>query len=60
MRRQPAHLLNGPLASGPAETEKGNDMPDGKRKRRFSDNAARRAYYADYRARRFAKRLWAT
>ena len=37
----------------------GTIMPDGSRKRRFSDNAARRAYYADSRCRRYAARVWA-
>lgn len=32
-------------------------MPDGSRKRRFSDNNARRQWYAMSRARRFAVRL---
>jgi len=33
-------------------------MPDGKRKRRFSSNVARRTWYAAHRQRRFAARLW--
>ncbi len=33
-------------------------MPDGTRKRRFSADAAKRAWYASYRARRFAIRFW--
>ena len=32
-------------------------MPDGSRKRRFSSNPARRAYYAKCRSRRFARRF---
>ena len=32
-------------------------MPDGSRRRRFSSNPARRAYYADSRAKRFARRF---
>lgn len=32
-------------------------MPDGKRRRRFSPNRARRAYYAHSRAMRFAARM---
>ena len=32
-------------------------MPDGSRKRRFSFNRARRQWYANHRARRFATRL---
>lgn len=34
-------------------------MPDGTRKRRYSLNPFRRAWYASHRARRFAKSLWA-
>ena len=33
-------------------------MPDGKRKRMFSPNQARRKYYANFRAQRFAKRFF--
>ncbi|MEM7454853.1 MAG: hypothetical protein AAF456_10935, partial [Planctomycetota bacterium] len=33
-------------------------MPDGKRRRRHSENPARRRWYAQHRARRFATRLW--
>ena len=33
-------------------------MPDGKRKRRHSTNPARRRWYANHRARRFARRIW--
>lgn len=32
-------------------------MPDGTRRRRFSSNPARRAYYARSRSRRFARRF---
>jgi hypothetical protein len=32
-------------------------VTDGSRKRRFSKNAARRAWYAFYRAQRFARRF---
>lgn len=35
-------------------------MPDGKRKRRSSPNAAKRRWYAQHRARRFARCLWVT
>jgi hypothetical protein len=33
-------------------------MPDGTRKRRFSPNPVKRAWYARWRAVRFAQRLW--
>lgn len=33
-------------------------MPDGKRKRRHSHNAAKRKWYSAFRARRFAARQW--
>lgn len=33
-------------------------MPDGKRKRRFSDNPAKRSWYAHWRATRFARRFF--
>jgi hypothetical protein len=33
-------------------------MPDGKRKRRHSDNMAKRRWYAQHRARRFRRRFW--
>jgi hypothetical protein len=33
-------------------------MPDGKRKRRHSGNAAKRRWYALHRARRFRRRFW--
>ena len=33
-------------------------MPDGKRRRRHSTNPARRRWYANQRARRFARRIW--
>ncbi|MCA9156605.1 MAG: hypothetical protein R3C99_04265 [Pirellulaceae bacterium] len=32
-------------------------MPDGKRKRRHSTNAARRRWYAHFRSQRFARRF---
>ena len=32
-------------------------MPDGKRKRRHSENAAKRRWYAYHRAKRFARRF---
>jgi hypothetical protein len=32
-------------------------MPDGRRKRRFSPNEARRRWYADHRSRRFCRRF---
>lgn len=32
-------------------------MPDGKRKRRFSTNMAKRSWYALHRARRFGRRF---
>lgn len=32
-------------------------MPDGTRKRRFDANPARRNWYAEHRARRFARRF---
>ena len=32
-------------------------MPDGKRKRRFSTNPAKRAWYANHRSLRFARRF---
>lgn len=32
-------------------------MPDGKRKRRFSQNRARRRWYAEHRSRRFSRRF---
>jgi len=34
-------------------------MPDGRRKRRFSANKAKRHWYAMHRTIRFAKRMWA-
>ena len=33
-------------------------MPDGNRRRRHSDNQAKRRWYAQHRARRFRKRFW--
>lgn len=33
-------------------------MPDGSRKRRHSDNLAKRRWYAWHRARRFRRRFW--
>ena len=33
-------------------------MPDGNRKRRHSDNEAKRRWYAQHRARRFRRRFW--
>lgn len=33
-------------------------MPDGKRKRRFSTNPAKRGWYALYRSQRWAKRFF--
>ena len=33
-------------------------MPDGRRKRRFSLNTARRRWYAEHRSRRFGRRFW--
>jgi hypothetical protein len=36
-------------------------MPDGRRKRRFSPNQARRRWYAQYRSHRFCRRFgWLT
>lgn len=35
-------------------------MPDGKRKRRFSQDAAKRKYYANYRSWRFNRRFGLT
>lgn len=32
-------------------------MPDGRRKRRFSTNPARRRWYAEHRSRRFCRRF---
>jgi len=32
-------------------------MPDGRRKRRFSQNKARRSWYALHRSRRFSRRF---
>jgi len=32
-------------------------MPDGRRKRRYSQNASKRTWYATYRSWRFARRL---
>ena len=32
-------------------------MPDGRRKRRFSANLARRRWYAEHRSRRFCRRF---
>jgi hypothetical protein len=32
-------------------------MPDGRRKRRFSQNVARRRWYAEHRSRRFCRRF---
>jgi hypothetical protein len=32
-------------------------MPDGRRKRRHSDNHARRRWYAEHRSRRFGRRF---
>ncbi len=34
-------------------------MPDGNRRRRHSDNQAKRRWYAQHRAHRFRKRFWA-
>jgi hypothetical protein len=34
------------------------DMPDGKRKRRHSQDQAKRRWYALHRARRFRRRFW--
>ena len=35
-------------------------MPDGRRKRRFSPNVARRRWYAEHRSRRFSQRCWSS
>jgi hypothetical protein len=32
-------------------------MPDGRRKRRYSANSARRRWYAEHRSRRFSRRF---
>ena len=39
------------------KTERVKAMPDGKRKRRFSTNAAKRQWYARWRSLRFARRF---